>query len=268
MQILLQSRDNPRLKEIQKLLKSAKYRAQTSAFVIEGARLCEDAFISGVQIKSLFATADFQSRFPALFQNIQTVADETCLLTDGLLKTVSDTKTPQGILCVCKMPQAQRLALCRGSYIALETLQDPSNMGTVFRTAEALGINGALLSADCCDVYSPKVIRGSMGAVFRLPIMTVQDFPAYINALRQKGAVVLGAVPDRSVKNITRISFLEKKPYILLIGNEGAGLTQRALSCCSDLVTIPMPGKAESLNAAVAASILMWEMVRGRRSAQ
>lgn len=101
--------------------------------------------------------------------------------------------------------------------------------------------------------------------MFRLPIMTVQDFPAYIDALRQKGAVVLGTVPDRSVKAITQVSFFEKNPYIALIGNEGAGLTQRALSCCSDLVTIPMPGKAESLNAAVAASILMWEMVRGQR---
>ena len=262
---ILHSKDNPRLKEIQKLLKSAKYRAQTSAFVIEGARRCEDAFISGVQIKGLFATTDFQSRFPALFQNIQAVADETYLLTDALLKAVSDTKTPQGILCVCKMPRAQRLVLRGGCYIALERLQDPSNMGTIFRTAEALGINGALLSADCCDVYSPKVIRGSMGAVFRLPIMTVQDFPAYIDALRQKGAVVLGTVPDRSVKAITQVSFFEKNPYIALIGNEGAGLTQRALSCCSDLVTIPMPGKAESLNAAVAASILMWEMVRGQR---
>ena len=142
----------------------------------------------------------------------------------------------------------------------LEDIQDPSNLGTVLRTAEALGIGGVILTRGCCDVYSPKVLRGSMGAVFRLPMALVETMPPAVNALEHKGFVAMAAVPDREAEPITHVRF--SSPSIVLVGNEGNGLKPETIRACQRRVTIPMLGRAESLNASVAASLLMWEMMR------
>ena len=146
----------------------------------------------------------------------------------------------------------------------LEDIQDPSNLGTVLRTAEALGMGGVILTQGCCDVYSPKVLRGSMGAVFRLPMALVETMPPAVKALEQKGFVTMAAVPDRKAEPITQVLF--SSPSIVLVGNEGNGLTEACIQACTQSVTIPMEGRAESLNAATAASILIWEMVRSQNA--
>ena len=138
-------------------------------------------------------------------------------------------------------------------------------MGTILRTAEALGVGGILLSRGCCDIYSPKVLRGSMGAIFRLPFLVVEDLPAYLSKQKEKGYSIYAAVPDRNAVPITEIPF--SKRCAVVVGNEGNGLTQACIQACTQSVTIPMEGRAESLNAAIAASILVWEMVR-RQNAQ
>jgi len=143
-------------------------------------------------------------------------------------------------------------------YIALERVQDPSNMGTILRTAEALGVDGIILSDDCCDIFSPKVVRGSMGAVFRIKYSVVDDFCSYIKSIGEGGIKTYGSAPVNAV-DIRTVGF---KGGVMLIGNEGNGLSQEVLDCCTDRVSIPMNGRAESLNAACAASILMWEMIR------
>ena len=117
-----------------------------------------------------------------------------------------------------------------------------------------------ILTRGCCDVYSPKVLRGSMGAVFRLPMALVETMPPAVKALEQKGFVTMAAVPDRKAEPITQVLF--SSPSIVLVGNEGNGLKPETIRACQRRVTIPMLGRAESLNASVAASLLMWEMMR------
>ena len=257
------SRENTAVKEIQKLTKSAKRRAESRLFVIEGARLCADALQSGVQIQMVCVMQDAQEKHAALIESLCAAAEKAYLLPKHLFCALSDTVTPQGVLCVCRMRE-NSFTVGRGSYIGLENLQDPQNMGTILRTAEALGITGVVLSGGCCDIYSPKVLRGSMGAVFRLNFLVTDDLPAYALKMRRNGFLTFGAVADRGALPITQIPLAKEEKAVVFIGNEGNGLTQALLDVCGKKTTIPMGGRAESLNAATAASIVMWEMVRGR----
>lgn len=255
------SKDNLNIKYIQKLVKSSKFRRCESAFVIEGARLCKDAFLSNVDILLLVATDDAIEKNTVLIKDIENVAKEKILVPNSIFKLISDTKTPQGILCVCKINRSE-LVVNNGKFCALENVQDPVNLGTILRTAEALGINGIVISADCCDIYSPKVVRGSMGAIFRVPFIITENFVDYIDTLQKNGATCFASTPCSSAQKITKVNFNNYKTSVVLIGNEGNGLTNNAINTCKSTVTIPMLSKAESLNASVAASILMWEMLR------
>lgn len=258
----IKSRDNQVTKNIQKLLKSAGFRREQAVYVIEGVRLCEDALISKVKIKTVVVSDTAYNKHTELVSALTKAADEACLVSDSLFKSVSDTKSPQGIMCVCKMRENAALAQ-KGKFIALENIQDPSNLGTVIRTAEALGIDGMILSNDCCDIYSPKVLRGSMGAAFRIPFVIENNFTDYIKELTQSGVSCFASTPDKSAAKITDIDFSKLDTAVVLIGNEGNGLTDKAMSVCTGKVTIPMLSRAESLNAGAAASIIMWEMLRG-----
>ena len=140
-------------------------------------------------------------------------------------------------------------------YAGLENIQDPSNMGTILRTAEALGIDGVILSKDCCDIYSPKVVRGSMGAVFRLPVIIAEDFTEYISKLAKSNIMIYASTP-RNAEDIESVDF--SKGGVMLIGNEGNGLKDETIKACSKRVKINMKGRAESLNAAAAAAILLY----------
>ena len=148
-----------------------------------------------------------------------------------------------------------------GKFIALENIQDPSNMGTILRTAEAIGVNGVIISQNSCDIYNPKSLRGSMGAVFRIPVLVVENMSEEIIKLNDEGFTTYAAVPDKNAININKTSF--KDASVIVLGNEGNGLAKETMSSCMYLITIPMLGRAESLNVATAASIMMWEMVRG-----
>ena len=147
-------------------------------------------------------------------------------------------------------------------YLALEDLQDPGNLGTVVRTAEALGFGGLILSAGCCDLYNPKVLRGSMGGVFRLPAYITADMVTTVGRLRTKGFRCFACVPDEDALPVQTAPF--GPGSICLIGNEGNGLRPETVAACGERLTIPMAGRAESLNASMAAGIVLWEMARRR----
>lgn len=257
------SRENTAVKEIQKLSKSTKHRLKNRLFVIEGARLCEDALKSGIKIQKVCIMQDVLEKHAQLIDRLCDGAKKTYIFQKSLFSEISDLVTPQGILCVCRMRE-ETFHLENGSYIGLEHIQDPQNMGTILRTAEALGITGVIMSKDCCDIYSPKVLRGSMGAVFRLNFMITDDLPAYALDLQLNGFTTFGAVADRAARPVTRLSLSKTEKSAVFIGNEGNGLSQELLDACIEKTTIPMGGRAESLNAATAASIVMWEMVRDR----
>ena len=258
--IRITAKDNPTIKHIIRLISSAKYRRQSGEFVIEGSRLCSDAFDSGCRFSALVASDSAMAKHGVLINKLNSKALKGYVVKDDIYNKMSDTKSPQGILCVIKTldnPTQFDKIKCNGKFLALENIQDPSNLGTILRTAEALGIDGVILSEDCCDIYSPKVLRGSMGAVFRLPYLITEDIVEFIknNPMKSYAAVV-----DKDARGVEEADF--DSPCLVAIGNEGNGLRKATVNACDLPVTIHMNGRAESLNASVAASIIAWEMVK------
>ena len=255
------AKDNPLIKHIKKLIKSAKYRRESGEFVAEGARLCEDAFQSDAEITTLVVSENALEKYADIINKISQNINSFYVVSDSLFSSLSDTKSPQGILCVIKTLDKSTLfdkIKDNGKFLALDNVQDPSNLGTILRTAEAVGIDGIVMSKDCCDIYSPKVVRGSMGAVFRLPYIITETIEGFVKSHRVLSSYA--SVVDRNAAKITDISF--NAPCIVAIGNEGNGLKRTTVEACDSSFTIPMKGRAESLNAAVAASIIIWELVK------
>ena len=176
-----------------------------------------------------------------------------------LMEHMSDTKNSQGILAVVR--QKKYTELPGDFFLILDKLQDPGNMGTIFRTAEAAGVDGILMNRDCVDVYSPKVVRATMGAMFRMPFMVSDDLPAEIQRMKSEGVQVYAA-HLRGTKN--HWDFDYRQPTAFMIGNEGNGLQDEIAALADTYLRIPMRGHTESLNAGVAASVLMYEVVRQR----
>ncbi len=261
--MIITSVENPIVKLAAKLTASKKERMEQGLFVVEGLRLCLDAVQSGVICRYVFITGDASRRYYNSLKPILSAGAQVYEVSDSVFSKVSDTASPQGVLCVCDMlDKKMELATIdrNGRFIALERIQDPGNLGTIIRTAEAIGISGVLLSSDCCDILNPKVIRATMGGVFRLPIYESQELDAVCVDLRAMGFSTYAAVIEESAPGITQTAFPEGS--VVFIGNEGNGLSQELCKACERQVTIEMAGRAESLNAAMAAGIIMWEMVR------
>lgn len=258
--MMITSRDNELIKEVSKLISASKYRKKSNCFVAEGVRLCRDAANSGALIKSFLYTSEAAEKYNEELCIISKAAASSAEISRELYDRLSDTGSPQGFLCVIDMNSTPRLneISISGKYAALENIQDPSNLGTILRTAEALGVDGVILSEGCCDIFSPKVVRGSMGAVFRLPFMQVKSMADFVRIQTSSGAVCYASAP-RDAEDIENIDF--SGGAIMLIGNEGNGLKEETISCCTKRVKINMKGRAESLNAAAAAAILLYRLL-------
>lgn len=253
------SRENPVIKNIVKLISSAKERRRRSLFVTEGARLCGEIPNSKITAEIFAVSESALKKEELTARSISASAARSIVIPDALFSKISDTKTPQGMLCVCKIPKVAPFS-GNGSYIALENTQDPSNLGAVARTAEAFGIDGIIVSKNGCDPYSPKAQRAGMGALLRLPVETAEDFLLSVKEKANRGARIYGAAVDDGAQNILKTDFSGNT--VILIGNEANGLTDEAKALCDRLVKIPMPGRAESLNASVAAAVFMWEVLK------
>ncbi len=257
------SKDNRLIKEWRGLNEQARQRRKTGLFAIEGARLCADALASGLTLTAVLYTAAAMEKYTTIVESLIEAATESAEITDALAYAMADTNSPQGVFCIAKSLDIL-LSLdtinTMGRYGALEDIQDPGNLGTMIRTAEAFGLDGLLLSAGCCDVVNPKVLRASMGGVFRLPLIVVPDFSAAIQTMQAQGMTAFACVVDADA---TPIQAVEKPDgSVVVIGNEGNGLAAETVTACRRRVTIPMAGRAESLNASMAAGIAMWELVR------
>lgn len=254
------SRENQLIKQYRRLSGEAKYRRETRLFVMEGARLCEDAVRSHVVIPTVFVTARARSQYAAEVAAVSAAAEQVIDIPDALAAYLSDTETPQGVFAVGQMPRCQDFPSPNGRYAALERIQDPGNLGTMIRTAEAFGLSGLFLSDGCCDPYSPKVLRSSMGGAFRLPLYAAGKLAETLPLLHVQGFTSYACVVNGG-EAVQEMTF--PVGAISVIGNEGNGLSEDTVSACSARVTIPMDGRAESLNASMAAGIVFWEMVRG-----
>ncbi len=255
----IESRSNDKIKSAQKLASGSKYRKEKNEFFLEGLRLCFDAFESGIEINQFFFTENARQKYPEKLEAIISKVENSYLISREIADKLAETQSSQGVFAVCNMrEQGESSVVSEGKYIALENIQDPANLGAVIRTAEALGINGAIL-AGCCDCYNPKALRASMGSLLRLPLIFTDELEQILIDCKEQGMLILATTPDDKAEKITGLDL--SGGVVSVIGNEGNGVTSGILSLCHN-VTIPMLGRAESLNASMAAAIVMWEMMR------
>lgn len=258
---MITSTSNPQVKDLQLLLKKAKERNARDVFLVEGMKMYLEAPRDRIR-KVYIAESLYRERGKELDRG-----QETEVLSDRVFAAVSGTKTPQGILCVMSQYHytlADMLKKPRPFLLLLEDLQDPGNVGTIMRTAEGAGADGILLSRGCVDLYNPKTIRSTMGSVYRMPFLYVDALDHLLPILRERKIRTYAA-------HLQGKNEYDQEDYrcgcAFLIGNEGNGLSDGLSREADTLIRIPMKGKLESLNAAVAASILMYEVCRQRRQA-
>lgn len=242
------SRQNGRVRHLKELGVSARYRRERGEYLCDGMKLLEEAVRWGAEIREVLICEDVPFDLPR-FARLYRAPRE-------LVEFASPLKSPQGVLFSVAMPKREPPETLAGS-IVLENLQDPGNLGTVLRTANAFGIQWVILTGDCADIYNPKTVRASMGAVFRQRVaaLTLEELSKLTET-----APLYGAALHRDSRDLRRVDITRAA---VAVGNEGAGLTEELLSLCAGALVIPMTPNAESLNAAVAASILMWEMGKG-----
>ena len=255
------SKDNSRIRAYHKLASSRKERQQEGAFVIEGDKLLGEALRCGLEIRRVFATREWLSE--PREELLAGLGSTPVSLVDGAARQrLSQFPSPQGVWAICSMldnPVNPDKMNSNGALLGLWNLQDPGNVGTMIRTADAMGLDGVVLSRECCDLYNMKTLRAAMGSLFRMPVL-VTDMEDFLH--RYRGQLTSYAAVGGEATPLSEVSFPGRS--VILIGNEGNGLSAHQAACCDSRITIPMTGRAESLNAAMAATILMWELSRSR----
>ena len=269
---IISSRQNRSVVELMKL-NDRKARRESGLFRFDGLKLFGEAIKNDLEIETVFLRA---SNADALREEARSRYGKDAfegkgriiLLEDTLFDRISEEKSPEGVICVAKyIDKFKKIVTIYNStdfaqlgnekIVLLESVRDPSNLGAIIRSAAAMGIDRLILSSDCADVYNAKTLRASMGAVFNRRIDMTDDLPSVIAQLRESGRRVFAATIDGESQTLGR--FTVKQGDCVVIGNEGHGLSSKTIAACDMRVFIPMSGYVESFNAAVAASILMWE---------
>ena len=255
------SRANPKIKDACALLNAAA-RKKTGRFIIEGARLCSDAVSSGIAVETFFATPKSREKYPQAFEKCLAAAEKTYIINESVAEKLSDTSDTQQMFCVCRKPEdGKRPVDEHGFYVMTENVQNPDNLGAVVRTCEALGADGLIVSSGC-DIYSPKALRASMGALLRFPVIKTDSAAKTLQKLKNGGMKIFSTVVSADAQSITAAD--KSGGCVCVIGNEGSGVSEEVRGLSNGLITIPMKGRSESLNAAAAAAITVWEFVKDR----
>lgn len=249
---IITSRQNPLCTHLRKLAASASYRRQRGEFLCDSPKLLKEALLWGAEVRTVVATAGVEvPELPLGVRQVEVPAE--------VMKSLSPMETPQGTLFTCAIhtePLPEMLAGRR--YVVLDTLQDPGNVGTILRTLDAAGFDGCILTPGCADPFAPKTMRATMGSLFRVPMTFVENSAEAARWLRTNGWAVIGA-ELRGQPFYQRGTRPDK--LCVLIGNEGAGLTEEILAQCSFRYKLPMRGGAESLNAGIAAAVMMYDLM-------
>ncbi len=264
---MITSTANRQMKRIQQLNRKAKARYEQQVFVAEGLKMCLEA--PRERIQAMYISESFLSE-EGKMAKLAGYSYE--VVSDQVFRAVSDTETPQGVLCLVEMPRYSLDDLTGVSDTAedsgnahlliLEGIQDPGNLGTMVRTGEGAGVTGIIMDKPTVDIFHPKVIRGTMGSLYRMPFYITSDLPDTIRQLKGQG-IALYAAHLKGAMVYDQPDY--RKPTGFLVGNEGNGLSPQ-IACMADAyIKIPMEGRVESLNAAVAAALLMYEANRQRR---
>ena len=264
------STSNSKVKRLVSLKKRRKARDEEKVFLVEGIRMFREVLpeiLQEVYVSESFYRKE-QSAFESFLSGVRegrTRMPVTEVLSDSVFDYVSDTRTPQGVLCVVRQMEYTLPEVSGGELphvLVIDHLQDPGNLGTIFRAAEGAGVTGIVMDRECVDIYNPKTIRSTMGSIYRMPFCCVKSLPEAVGELKERGiwtyAAHLEGQCDYDKEDYRR-------PCAFLIGNEGNGLTKEVADLADKYIRIPMKGQVESLNAAVAASVLMFEAARQRR---
>lgn len=262
---MITSSSNSRVKQVIQWQKSAKERDGAGVFPAEGFKMFEE--VPGESVREVYVSQNAYEKIcasPVLREKLNDTGYE--LVSDDILARMSDTRTPQGILFVAAQPRYTPEQLLNGDaplLVVLESLQDPGNLGTIIRTGEGAGVTGVIMNRQTVDLFNPKTIRATMGSVFRVPYFYTDSLKETITWLHERGIRTYGA-HLAGKRYYESFSFCGGTAF--LIGNEGNGLSRETAELAQEAVKIPMEGRVESLNAAVAASLLMYEAQRQRRT--
>jgi len=254
------SSDNLLYKSL-KELNTSRGRREQGLFIAEGPHLVEEALKSGMAVRYVAVRDDAMGKFDTLLQAGDNAGAETILLTERFFKAIADTETPQGVMAIVEIDRLTLHALDLKKVrlaVVLEHVQDPGNLGTILRTALAVNTGFAVLTGGTADPWSQKVVRASQGAVFHLPIVEAESVAEAIGLLGEQGW-------HTACGYLTGTDFFSRDAHertALVIGNEAAGIRAETAALCSGLYQLPMPGPAESLNAAVAAGVMLYDLWR------
>ncbi|MGK7913008.1 MAG: TrmH family RNA methyltransferase [Synechococcus sp.] len=262
--LILTSIRNPWIKQLRQLQRK-KGRREQGCFVVEGTHALQEAIATGWPLSAVCFTPQWLEKSGHLLSEIETEVRQQ-LVGNDVLAAIASTQAPDGVVTICRHRESQADTQFPTLGIAVETLQDPGNLGTLIRSAAAVECDGIWLSVDSVDPENPKVLRSSAGQWFRQP-PTVTDLPAWLQACQQNGVRVLAAeagtaeVPAASMWDVDLIP-----PTVFLLGNEGAGLSAKLRALADGTISIPMTAGVESLNVGVAGSLLLYETKRQRQS--
>ncbi len=257
---MLTSLQNPLVKQIRKL-HASKGRREQELFLLEGTHLLQEACAVSYPLETVCCTPQWQERHPELWERASQQAGRSELVSSQVLESLATTVHPDGVVATARRSPARQQLANIDLTLALETIQDPGNLGTIIRTAAAVGASGLWLSADCADADHPKVLRASAGAWFRLPVAVSPDLKREVLYCRQQGVQVVATL---AAAKETYWDIDYQTPTLILLGNEGAGLSADLLALCDRYARIPLSAGVESLNVAIAAALILYEARRQR----
>jgi RNA methyltransferase, TrmH family len=256
---MLTSLQNPLVKQIRKLHRP-KERREQHLCLLEGSHLIAEACAMQVPLQVICYTPDWQAQYPWLYDQAQARSLRLEMVSPEVLKSMATTVEPDGVIAIAPRQHQKPIAL-QTLGLVLETIQDPGNLGTMIRTAAAIGVDGLLLSENCVDIDNPKVLRASAGQWFRLPIAIVPDLKSELKSYRDRGMQIIATRPT-ATQTLWDVDFT--KPSLIVMGNEGAGLSPEIAACADVQVQIPLADGVESLNVAIAAALMLYEAKRQR----
>jgi TrmH family RNA methyltransferase len=251
---LIQSKDNQLIKEVKKL-KEKRYREEQGKFFIEGYRFVEEAFKAGAHVEKLLISQKHYDKYKIIFQDTKNAA--VYVIKDSLFNDICDTETPQGIAGIIRKRDYED-SFERGLFVLVDKVQDPGNLGTIIRTAHAAGAKGILYTNGTVDPYNEKTLRSTMGSIFYVPVLEDKNLQRTAS-MKEEGYKIVASSLEAE-ENFFDTAYGSK--VIIAVGNEGKGISDEVYALADIKVKIPMPGGAESLNASVAASIMIYEVLR------
>jgi TrmH family RNA methyltransferase len=256
--MVITSKDNEIVKHIRKL-KDKKYRDEHGEFVIEGIKIIDEATLENAKIKMVVVCDGCLNSDPIRTELLYKIAKEKVVyVSENIFKNLTDVTNPQGILAVVQKNKNPEIDYSKELFLILDNIQDPGNMGTILRTADSIGLTQIIVPKGNADPYNPKVVRSTMGAIFRVNVIEVLNLAEAVKIMKKQGIKIYASDLDGAVS----IYDVNYKKSAIVIGNEGNGVSQEILKLADKRIKIPMPGKTESLNAAVATGIILYNAIR------